>query len=64
MYEYRKELCEKLNLKAIMFGGRIPNYYKYADHMRPKEYIEKVRSRQIYDRCSPSSSPTISTCGK
>ena len=28
MYEYRKELCEKLNLKAIMFGGRIPNYYK------------------------------------
>ena len=44
-----KELCEKLNLKAIMFGGRIPNYYKYADHMRPKEYIEKVRSRQIYD---------------
>ena len=24
MYEYRKELCEKLNLKAIMFGGRLP----------------------------------------
>ena len=49
MYEYRKELCEKLNLKAIMFGGRIPNYHKYADTMRPKEYIEKVRSREIYD---------------
>ena len=49
MYDYRKELCEKLNLKAIMFGGRIPNYYKYADRMRPKEYIEKVRSREIYD---------------
>ena len=49
MYEYRKELCEKLNLKAIMFGGRIPNYHKYADKMRPKEYIEKVRSREIYD---------------
>ena len=39
MYEYRKELCEKLNLKAIMFGGRIPNYHKYADTMRPKEYL-------------------------
>ena len=39
MYEYRKELCETLNLKAIMFGGRIPNYHKYADKMRPKEYI-------------------------
>ncbi len=49
MYEYRKELCEKLNLKAIMFGGRIPNYYKYADTMRPKEYLDKVRSREIYD---------------
>ena len=49
MYEYRKELCEELNLKAIMFGGRIPNYHKYADTMRPKEYIEKVRSREIYD---------------
>ena len=49
MYECRKELCEKLNLKAIMFGGRIPNYHKYADKMRPKEYIEKVRSREIYD---------------
>lgn len=44
-----RELCEKLNLKAIMFGGRIHNYYKYADQMRPKNYIEKVRSREIYD---------------
>ena len=49
MYEYRKELCEKLNLKAIMFGGRIPNYHKYAGKMRPKEYIEKVRAREAYD---------------
>jgi GNAT superfamily N-acetyltransferase len=25
LYDARKELCEKLNLKAIVFGGRIPN---------------------------------------
>ena len=49
MYEYRKELCETLNLKAIMFGGRLPNYNKYADEMRPKEYIEKVRKKEIFD---------------
>jgi len=49
MYEYRKELCEKLNLKAIMFGGRLPNYHKYAEQMRPKEYIDKVRQREIVD---------------
>lgn len=49
MYEYRKELCETLNLKAIMFGGRMPNYHEYADKMRPKEYIEHVRRKEIYD---------------
>jgi predicted amidohydrolase/ribosomal protein S18 acetylase RimI-like enzyme len=49
MYEYRKELCESLNLKSIMFGGRIPNYHLHADEMRPKEYIEKVRKKEIYD---------------
>ena len=49
MYEYRKDLCESLNLKAIMFGGRIPNYHKYADKLRPKEYITKVRQKEIFD---------------
>ncbi|MEG2403010.1 MAG: GNAT family N-acetyltransferase, partial [Muribaculaceae bacterium] len=49
MYDYRKELCENLNLKAIMFGGRIPNYHKYAENLRPREYINKVKSREIYD---------------
>lgn len=49
MYDYRKELCERLNLKAIMFGGRIPNYHKYADVMRPKEYIQQVKMKEIYD---------------
>lgn len=49
MYEYRKELCETLNLKSIMFGGRIPNYHKYADKLRPKEYIDKVKHKEIYD---------------
>lgn len=49
LYDYRKELCEKLNLKGIMFGGRIPNYHKYADKLSPKEYIEKVRDKKIHD---------------
>ena len=31
MYEYRKELCEKLNLKAIMFGEK--EYRKYAPYL-------------------------------
>jgi predicted amidohydrolase/GNAT superfamily N-acetyltransferase len=49
LYEYRKELCEKLNLKGIVFGGRIPNFHKYADQMSPKDYIEKVKNREIHD---------------
>ncbi|SMB86744.1 Predicted amidohydrolase [Pasteurella testudinis DSM 23072] len=49
LYDYRKELCEKLNLKGISFGGRIPNYHKYADQLTPKAYIEKVRLREIND---------------
>lgn len=49
LYEYRKELCEKLNLKGIVFGGRIPNYHKYEKELSPKQYIEKVKSREIHD---------------
>ena len=49
LYDYRKELCEQLNLKGIAFGGRIPNYHKYADAISPKEYIEKVKRKEIHD---------------
>ena len=49
LYDYRKELCERLNLKGVVFGGRIPNYHKYADQMSPKEYIDKVRRKEIDD---------------
>lgn len=49
LYDFRKELCEKLNLKAVVFGGRIPNYYKYAAEMTPKDYITKVKRKEIFD---------------
>lgn len=49
LYDYRKELCERLNLRGIAFGGRIPNYHKFADKLTPKEYIEKVRLKEIDD---------------
>lgn len=41
LYDYRKELCERLNLRGLAFGGRIPNYHKYSDTLTPKEYIDK-----------------------
>lgn len=49
LYDYRKELCEKRNLRGIAFGGRIPNYHKYATSLSPKEYIEKVKRKEIHD---------------
>lgn len=49
LYDYRKELCEKMNLRGIAFGGRIPNYHKFSDKLTPKEYIQKVRMKEIQD---------------
>lgn len=49
LYDARKELCEKLNLQAIVFGGRIPNYHKYELELKPRDYIQKVKSKEIYD---------------
>ncbi|MBN2166425.1 MAG: bifunctional GNAT family N-acetyltransferase/carbon-nitrogen hydrolase family protein [Marinilabiliaceae bacterium] len=49
LYDARKELCEKLNLKSIIFGGRIPNYHKYSEHLTPKEFIQKVKMKEIHD---------------
>ena len=49
LYDYRKELCERLNLRGVAFGGRIPNYHKYSDKLSPKEYIDKVRQKVIHD---------------
>ena len=49
LYDYRKELCEKMNLKSIVFGGRIPNYHKYEQELSPKAYIQKVRLKEIND---------------
>ncbi len=49
LYDYRKELCEHLNLRGVAFGGRIPNYYKYSDELTPKQYIDKVRRKEIHD---------------
>jgi len=49
LYEARKELCQNLNLRAIVAGGRIPNYQKYADKMSPQKFIEQVKRKEIYD---------------
>lgn len=48
MYDYRKELCEELNLRSIVIGGRLPNFHKFDD-ISAREYIQKVKHKEIHD---------------
>ncbi|GGB40696.1 GNAT family N-acetyltransferase [Virgibacillus dakarensis] len=49
LYEARRNICQKFNLKSILFGGRIPNFHLYADQMTVDEYTDQVMKRNLYD---------------
>ncbi len=49
LYDARKDLCRQENYRAILAGGRIPEYYNHADRVSPAQYIEKVARKEIYD---------------
>ena len=49
LYDARKELCENLNLRAIMAGGRMPGYSQYVDTLSAKQYIEKIKCKELHD---------------
>ena len=38
-----------MNLEGVAFGGRIPNYHKYAKDLTPRQYIDKVKKKEIED---------------
>jgi len=50
IYEARKELAQKHNLRAIMIAGRIPGYAKQADKMSAEEYVRRVVSKNMKDK--------------
>ncbi|HRN28073.1 MAG: GNAT family N-acetyltransferase [Ignavibacteriaceae bacterium] len=49
LYEARKEITRKYNLKSIIIGGRIPNYVRYQKKLTAREYVEKVINKSIFD---------------
>jgi predicted amidohydrolase/ribosomal protein S18 acetylase RimI-like enzyme len=49
LYDARKELCENLNLRSIILGGRIPGYANHFKKLTPKQYIDKVRRKELHD---------------
>ncbi|MEO0330569.1 MAG: bifunctional GNAT family N-acetyltransferase/carbon-nitrogen hydrolase family protein [Bacteroidota bacterium] len=49
LYDARKEMCENLNLRAVIVGGRIPGYREHRDKLTPRKYLEEVKNKEIYD---------------
>ncbi|HSG89060.1 MAG TPA: carbon-nitrogen hydrolase family protein [Pseudomonadales bacterium] len=49
LYDARKELCFENNLRGILAGGRIVGYGAHAEEMKPEEYIDRVRRKELYD---------------
>jgi ribosomal protein S18 acetylase RimI-like enzyme len=49
LYNARKDLAIKLNLRRIIAGGRLYYYYKYADKISPIEYVNRAIVGEIKD---------------
>jgi predicted amidohydrolase/GNAT superfamily N-acetyltransferase len=49
LYEARRELCRKLNLRRILLGGRLWNYFEHAAEMSPHEYAARVAAGELRD---------------
>ncbi|HYJ01337.1 MAG TPA: GNAT family N-acetyltransferase [Nitrososphaeraceae archaeon] len=49
LYEARKELAIKMNIRRMIAGGRLFNYCEYADKMSALEYAQKVIRRELRD---------------
>lgn len=49
LYEARRKLCMRLNLRRIVAGGRLFNYNDYAGEMGPEEYLGQVEAGKIHD---------------
>ncbi|HXS59814.1 MAG TPA: GNAT family N-acetyltransferase [Candidatus Sulfopaludibacter sp.] len=49
LYNARRDLAIKLNLRRIIAGGRLFNYCKFANIMSAKEYANKVVNGELED---------------
>jgi ribosomal protein S18 acetylase RimI-like enzyme len=49
LYDTRKELVVRLNLRRMIAGGRLFNYCEYADKMSPLEYANKIIRGELSD---------------
>ncbi len=49
LYEARRQLCKKLNLRRILAGGRLWSYSTHAAQMTPHEYAARVQADEMRD---------------
>jgi len=49
LYEARKQLVRRLNLKRMIAGGRIPGYAAVADRMSAEAYVAEVVAGKRHD---------------
>lgn len=49
LYEARKDLARRLNLRRIAIGGRIPGYADHSDSLSAREYVEAVLDKRLFD---------------
>ena len=50
LYDARRALAERLELRGIVFGGRMPNYARVKSKTRgPEDYLEQVRDGKLRD---------------
>jgi len=49
LYEARRRLCRRLNLRRILAGARLWNYHEHAGRMAPEEYVKQVETGKLKD---------------
>lgn len=49
LYDERRKILKRFNLRSLVAGGRIPGYKDHAGRMTPEEYIERVKSGELKD---------------
>lgn len=47
LYDARKHLAINLNLRRIISGGRLFNYFEHSKELSPLEYVQKVKKKEI-----------------
>lgn len=49
LYDARKQLVQRLNLRGMVAGGQMPGYHHYQQQISVEEYIARVQRGEISD---------------